>query len=63
MGLKNNELALIFKGLSWILSNQVKIMEELEMKLPYSIENSNELSRQYGYLAEAYYAKDNIVKE
>lgn len=57
--LTNTELSLIFKGMSHILGNQEQIMRKLNVGEPYIVNDTNELSVQFGKLAKAYYKKDH----
>lgn len=60
--MNDKELALIFKGLSHILDNQAEIMKHLGIENFYKINDSNDLSVQYGKLAECYF-KTGTLKE
>ena len=53
------ELSLIFKGMSHILGNQEYIMRKMNIGEPYIVEDTNELSVQFGKLAKKYYKKHN----
>lgn len=54
----NKVIGLIFKGFSYILANQEKIMRHYGEENFYLLEDINELSVKYGELAQEYFKKE-----
>ena len=54
------DLALIYKGLAHILSNQVKIMQRVGVDNFYAIEDTSELAVLFGELSEACYKEKDV---
>lgn len=53
----NKIIGLIFKGFSHILASQEKIMRHYGEENNYLLNDTNELSVQYGELAQEYFRK------
>lgn len=53
--MRNDEIALIYKAISYLLDNQARILRDLDRHNTYAIDSTNELAVEYGKLAEQYW--------